>query len=284
MSETSGQHELATNDALAADLYLDLLKKSLIGTLSERSYRLVEPMGWQGAVYAPVRRILSVLPFVIARKSSAAIRSDGSDWPVDGETMVGDKRLENLRVCITNVITERVPGDLIEAGVWRGGASIFMRGVLKAHHETRRLVWVADSFRGLPKPNPGHFPADRGDRLHSVASLAVSIDQVKANFAKYGLLDDQVRFLPGWFSESLPNAPITTLAIMRLDGDMYESTIVSLRSLYSRLSVGGYAIVDDYFNERLPARKAVDDFRSEQNITDPIEQIDWTGAFWRRSS
>lgn len=268
--------------ATAADLYLDLLQKSLTGSLGDERYRLLEPIGWQGALYGPVRSVLAMLPFTVVRKSSLEIRADGSDWPTGAETMVGIKRLDNLLACITNIIREHVPGDLIEAGVWRGGASIFMRGVLKAHQETDRLVWVADSFRGLPKPDPRRYPADRGNRHHSIASLAVSLDQVKANFAKYGLLDDQVRFLPGWFYETLPTVPITRLAILRLDGDMYESTMVSLRNLYSKLSVGGYAIIDDYFDERLPARMAVDDFRAEQHVTEPIEQIDWTGAFWRR--
>jgi O-methyltransferase len=273
---------LGDDAGTAADLYLDLLQKCLTGSLSDELYRLIEPMGWQGAFYAPLRSVLALLPIVVFRKSSPRIRNDGSDWPTDAETMVGIKRLDNLRTCIVSAIREHVPGDVIEAGVWRGGASIFMRGVLKAYQETQRVVWVADSFQGLPKPAPERYPADRADRHHTMTSLAVSLEQVQANFAKYGLLDNQVRFLPGWFSDTLPNAPIDRLAVLRVDGDLYESTIVSLRSLYSKLSIGGYVIIDDYFNERLSARMAVDDFRKEQEITEPIEQIDWTGAFWRR--
>ena len=121
-----------------------------------------------------------------------------------------------------------------------------MRALLKAYAVKDRLVWVADSFKGLPVPNPEKYPADTGDRLHEFKELAVPLDQVKSNFAKYGLLDNQVRFLKGWFRDTLPNAPVEQLAIIRLDGDMYESTMEALVHLYPKLSRGGYSIVDDY--------------------------------------
>ena len=206
-------------------------------------------------------------------------RAEGSDWPVHAETMVGLARLEQLQQAIETVLAENVPGDLIETGVWRGGASIFARGVLAAHNDTERTVWLADSFQGLPPPDPA-YPADEGNTLHAVSELAVSLDEVQANFARYGLLDEQVRFLEGWFRDTLPTAPIKTLAGLRLDGDLYESTIVALDALYPKLSPGGYVIVDDY---ALPmCRQAVDDFRARHRIEVPLEQVDWTGAHWRR--
>jgi hypothetical protein len=104
---------------------------------------------------------------------------------------------------------------------------------------------------------------------------------VKRNFERYDLLDDQVRFLQGWFSETLPKAPIERLAVLRLDGDLYESTTDALVNLYDRLSPGGYVIVDDFC---IPAcRQAVHDFRQTRGIQDEIIQIDWTGVYWRRS-
>jgi O-methyltransferase len=152
-----------------------------------------------------------------------------------------------------------------------------------AYGDLTRTVWLADSFQGLPKPNPGRYPADRDDRLWAKTELAVSLDEVKANFDRYGLLDDQVRFLQGWFSETLPSAPIDRLAVLRLDGDMYESTKVALDALYPKLSVGGYVIVDDY--GAIPAcRQAVSDFRLENGVEEPIHSIDWTGVYWRRQT
>jgi O-methyltransferase len=209
-------------------------------------------------------------------------RHEGRDWPAEAETMIGLRRLDNLEDCVTDVLRRDVPGDLIETGVWRGGATIFIRAVLKAYGDTTRTVWAADSFEGLPKPDPEAYPADEGDRLWTKEELAVSLDEVKANFTRYGLLDDQVQFLVGWFRDTLPAAPIQRLAVLRLDGDMYESTIVALRALYPKVSIGGYVIIDDYGAVR-GCRKAVDDFRNEHAIADELREIDWTGVFWQRS-
>jgi hypothetical protein len=248
------------------DLYLDLLKRSLLGTTYEDGSRIV--------------------PTSLGQKSrpaahDASLREQGRDWPVQAPTMIGMARLDNLQRCVESVLDDGVPGDLIETGVWRGGAVIFMRGILKAYGVTDRRVWAADSFQGLPAPNAEKYPQDEGLHLEQYRELAISIDEVKRNFERYDLLDDQVRFLQGWFSETLPKAPIERLAVLRLDGDLYESTTDALVNLYDRLSPGGYVIVDDFC---IPAcRQAVHDFRQTRGIQDEIIQIDWTGVYWRRS-
>jgi O-methyltransferase len=137
----------------------------------------------------------------------AQMREDGRDWPVDAETMIGLKRLSNLRMCVESVLEDGVPGDLIETGAWRGGATIFMRAILNAHGVTDRMVWVADSLEGLPRPD-GRFSQDDGDQHHTRLELVVSVDEVRENFRRYQLLDDQVGFLVGWFKDTLPTAPI----------------------------------------------------------------------------
>lgn len=214
------------------------------------------------------------VPFEVER------RVQGRDWPTSAETMIGLARLDNLESCIRQVIVDHVPGDLIETGVWRGGACIFMRAVLRAVADAERLVWVADSFEGLPRPDSEQFPADAGDELWTFPQLAVGLDEVKRNFEKYGLLDDRVRFLPGWFRDTLPTAPIQRLALLRLDGDLYESTIIALTALYPRLSPGGFVIIDDY--ALATSRAAVDDYRRELGINAPIHIVDWSGVFWRK--
>jgi len=206
-------------------------------------------------------------------------RTEGRDWPTDAHTMIGLKRLDNIQFCVEDVLKRNVPGDLIETGVWRGGATILMRSILKAWGITDRNVWVADSFEGLPRPNPEEYPADASDPHHKFPQLAVSLEEVRSNFKKYGLLDDQVRFLKGLFRDTLPSAPIERLAVIRLDGDMYESTMDALVNLYPKLSVGGYVIVDDY-GALQACRKAVDDYRIEHGITGEIRPVDWTAVFW----
>lgn len=268
----------------ASELYLDLLKKRLTRYDDGPTYFVDPPprRSWTGLLYRVAQRLVSP-GFTLTRLQhfDEEMRRSGKDWPVNGETMIGLRRLDDLHDCIRDVLQRGVPGDFIETGVWRGGATIFMRAALEAYGDTTRRVWVADSFQGLPQPDP-RYPADSGNTLWNDSRLAASVDEVKANFARYGLLDDRVRFLVGWFRDTLPSAPIDRLAILRLDGDLYESTMDGLRSLYPKLSVGGYIIIDDYQVEALGCRQAVDEFRAEHGITDPIQVIDWAGVFWQR--
>jgi O-methyltransferase len=197
--------------------------------------------------------------------------------------MVGLKRLDNVQRCVEEVLRDGVPGDLIETGVWRGGTAIFMRAILAAHGDRVRRVWAADSFQGLPPPDPERYPSDAGDTFHTYPQLAISLEQVKENFRRYGLLDERVEFLVGWFKDTLPGSRTGPLAVARLDGDMYESTMDALVSLYPRLSPGGWLIVDDY--GAVPAcRQAVDDYRAGKGIREPLEEVDWTCVCWRRTA
>jgi O-methyltransferase len=196
--------------------------------------------------------------------------------------MIGTARMRNLRTLTQRVLDENIPGDLIETGVWRGGACIYMRGILAAAGDTKRRVFVADSFRGLPPPNETTYPADAGDPHHTFPQLAICRTEVEANFRRYGLLDDQVIFLEGWFKDTLPTAPIDQLAVLRLDGDMYESTMDALNALYGKVSPGGFVIVDDYVLKACNA--AVEDFRRQQGISAPMHEVDGAAVWWQVSS
>ncbi|MEY4483361.1 MAG: hypothetical protein RL693_813 [Verrucomicrobiota bacterium] len=207
-------------------------------------------------------------------------RIEGRVWRNYPHTMIGLHRLDNIQECTEAVLRDGVPGDFIETGAWRGGACIFMRGLLTAAHVSDRKVYVADSFEGLPEPDESTYPSDKGDTHHLYDFLAVDIDTVKQNFADYGLLDDQVVFLKGWFKDTLPAAPIDKLAILRLDGDMYSSTMEALEILYPKLSPGGFCIVDDYHLSG--CQQAIDDYRKSHSITQPLQAIDWAGRFWRK--
>ena len=205
----------------------------------------------------------------------------GQIWPSRAHTMIGVPRLNNIQYCVEQVLEAGVRGDFIETGVWRGGASIFMRGMLKAYGIADRKVWVADSFEGLPQEDADRYPQGADIDWHKYSDLAVALEQVRTNFDRYGLLDDQVEFLKGWFCDTLPHAPIGELAIMRLDGDLYSSTIDALVNLYPKLSPGGFVIVDDY--GAIPScNDAVNDFRRQRNIAARLEAIPGSGAFWRK--
>ena len=275
-----------TSHAAPEELYLDLMKKCLTRiAFGEHLQAIAFPKGsFRAALFGPIKDALARrrIELVKARTVDLRVRAEGKDWPRDAETMIGLARLDNIQACATDVLRRGVPGDLIETGVWRGGAVIFMRAILKAYGDRSRIVWAADSFQGLPRPDSAKYPADAGDPHWSFATLEVSLEQVQANFARYGLLDEQVRFLKGWFKDTLPRAPIDRLAVLRLDGDMYESTMDALEALYARVSAGGYVIVDDY--GVVPAcKQAVEDFRGRQGIRDELRRIDWSGVFWQKS-
>lgn len=208
-------------------------------------------------------------------------RFQGRDWPVVGHSMAGIKRLQNVAHLTDRAIAEGIPGDFIETGVWRGGASAMVRGVLKFRGVTDRKVYLADSFEGLPPPDEAAFPADTGSRYHTRGRLAVGVEAVRKTFEAYDLMDEQVEFVVGWFKDTLHKLDVPQFALIRLDGDMYESTIQAITALYPKLAPGGFVIVDDYGGIKA-CRAAIEDYRAAEGITAEIHRIDHTGVWWRK--
>ncbi len=194
--------------------------------------------------------------------------------------MIGFERLKQLAYSCETALIENIPGDFVECGIWRGGATILMRAILHAYADTERTVWGADSFEGLPKPTSD---ADAGDQHHTYEPLKVSLEQVTANFQDYGFGwngDKKIKFLKGWFAETLPNAPIEKISVLRADGDMYGSTMDILNNLYHKVSPGGFVIIDD-FNLK-GCHQATLEFRRRNRITSEMRNIDNAGIFWRK--
>jgi hypothetical protein len=219
---------------------------------------------------------------VILETADGRVRGVGEDlrnFTEFGLTLVGRKRLDHLQTCMETVIEEGVPGDFLEAGVWRGGCSIFMRAFLEAHDCRDRNVWLADSFAGLPVSDA---PEDLGFEMDPsmLPILAVPEHEVARNFERFGLLDEQVRFLPGWFEDSLPASRTGSLALLRVDCDLYDSTLCVLDHLYGRVSPGGWVVIDDY-GILPPCRQAVDGFRKRESVNETMSAIDDHAVAWR---
>ena len=241
-------------------MYLDIVRKTILG-FTYRDPSFDAGRGQQ-------------IPF------NKKARELGEDWPILAQSMAGNKRLQNIQTLAEDIFTNNTPGDFIETGVWRGGSCIFMSAILRAYGITDRSVYVCDSFEGLPPPKEHEYPADRGDTHHTAPFLAVGLEQVQTNFEGYDLLTDQVKFVKGWFSDTLPTLEVEKLALLRLDGDMYESTIVALENLYPKLSVGGYVIVDDY---GLPnCRRAIADYREFHGIDTELISIDNSSVYFKK--
>jgi O-methyltransferase len=244
----------------ARDLYVDLLLRSVVDGI----YGDPMPGPWRPG-----------------NKFDREPRVPGTLGPSTAHTMVGVDRLRNLQQLVQTALDENIPGDFIETGVWRGGCCILMRGILAANGVCERKVYVADSFAGVPPPKPELYPADRDCRFHLHPELAVPLDVVKANFVRYGLLDEQVIFVKGYFCDTLPSLQSGPFALIRLDGDLYESTYLALEHLHPKVSPGGFVIIDD-FGVGAECRQAVFDYRAQHTIEAPIHQIDRSGVWWRK--
>jgi Macrocin-O-methyltransferase (TylF) len=273
--------------------YLELLKRCLTRELFIAE-EVVDVLSWpEGGVLGDPAETWAGLGssgFRIVRPiQNRELRETGEDWPLHAETMVGRARLDNVEYLVTRALAEGTPGDLVETGVWRGGTVILMRAVLEAYGDEDRRVWGCDSFEGLPEPDLDRYPADEGfvipesfARDLAKEMLSVSVERVQANLERYGLFDDRVVLVKGWFRDTLPSAPIDRIAVLRLDGDLYESTMDALVHLEPKVSPGGFVIVDDY-NGIEACRDAADQYRAEHSITDVIHEIDWTGVWWQKS-
>jgi O-methyltransferase len=282
-------------------LYIETLKSSLLNELYiENETRIVQMLARKlnnlestfEDIYQPVAALQAQIHECKQDGSGILLNrgnGDGSFTPMEelrnytelAHTMIGRKRLDNVQYCIEEVIKSGIPGDLIETGIWRGGTTIFMRGVLAAYGIADRRVWAADSFQGVPPPT---HPEDAGYDISAklLPVLAVGLQQVQDLFQRYRLLDEQTIFLEGWFKDTLATAPIETLAVLRLDGDLYESTMDALNPLYAKVASGGFIIVDDYVAVPQCAR-AITDFRAAHGIADPIHKIDNMSVYWRKS-
>lgn len=187
-------------------------------------------------------------------------------------TMIGPKLLAEFGALIELAVKHDTPGHVVETGVWRGGACIWAAATLEALGSDK-LVYVCDSFEGLP---PSSHPKETID-FFGAPILAVSLEEVEDNFKRFGL-EHRAVFVKGWFKDTMPTLDIP-VAVLRLDGDLYESTSDVLKYMYDRVSPGGYVIVDDF---ALPScRTAVLEFRSRRHLRGSLKVR--LGAWWQKT-
>lgn len=269
------------------DRYLSLMKSILLNEIyveqeAERFYLIDCVNGAKKfdftAFFAGDCADEAALAELAACKESGLHFADRLRYVTAAATMIGRKRLDNIETCLNTVIGEGVPGAFVECGVWRGGACAYAKALLMATGETEREVWLADSFAGLPKPTAAQDKVDLSAERYPM--LIVPERRVRSLFERLGLLDEKVRFLPGFFDKTLPDAPIGDIAVLRLDGDYYESTMIALDSLYDKVPKGGFVIIDDY-GPLEPCRRATNEFRERRGIDSPLINIDDAGYFWR---
>ena len=249
--------------------FLEVFKRALIGSLDEE------------IKIKFIKNNLSEDEIAnLARHEIPYGRYHGLDMsPSNGETMIGYLRLNNIEFCINEIIKNNIEGDFIETGVWKGGACIYMKALSK--NALKNKIFVADSFCGVPPPDTNRYEQDRGDPHHAIDSLRISSERVKEYFKQYNCLDENIVILEGIFKDTLPTLNKNQkFSLVRLDGDMYSSTMDGLENLYPKLSVGGYLIIDDYALDR--CRQAVTDYREKYNITEPLVKVDQDCVYWKK--
>lgn len=209
----------------------------------------------------------------------------GTTFPKYGLTMIGHRRMAHLRETIIEVLNNQIEGDILEAGCWKGGAMMYARAILNAYNGKDRKVYCCDSFEGIPRMDDAIYAMDRNAHNFDVLNNN-PVEKVIYNFKKLGLNEGTI-MVKGYFHNTFPKLKLNKLSILRLDGDTYNSTYISLLYLYPKLSIGGYIIIDDYI-DWLSCRDATDTYRSEHNITEKIELIHYEngeilrGVYWKK--
>ncbi|MEK6250807.1 MAG: CmcI family methyltransferase [Actinomycetota bacterium] len=223
----------------------------------------------------PARHMVKALRELKQERQAGALPANaqgaGGGSDVLAYAGLGRVRLDHLESCLEVIRDEAVEGDLVEVGTGRGGAAIFMRGFLEAYELSGPRVWVADRFDGRASDGLGassRFPPD--------------FNMVRDGFARFGLLDDRVLFLQGAPSRTLAEASIDEVALLRVDLHDPEEVRAVLDALYDRVAPGGFVLVDDY--GAADCRAAVEGFRSERGVCEPLKRIDWSGTAWRKTS
>ncbi len=227
------------------------------------------------------QRIISIIPQKLSKNELIFLLKYKKfvDLP-NVYSMCYNEKINQLTKILVKVINEQISGSLIETGVWKGGMGMWMKCILK-YYQDPRSIWLFDTYGYFPEPS------HKTDALiHPITQLlfenAPSMEQVKNNFKKYGLLDSNIHFVQGEFRNTLNKVNPGNIAILRLDSDYYDSTMLVLESYYWKVVNGGYIIIDDYNNPYLACKQAVNDFRTKYNITTPIQDSNQESIYWKK--
>ena len=248
--------------------YLEFLKRILIGSVSVS----IQSEFWNAKKWPK----MSFVKYIVKQPVSYAFEHGGPTWATNSHTMICLTGLNQINESLDYINLNNIEGDLLEAGVWRGGACIFMKMYCKLYN-LKKKIYVCDSFQGIPAVDAAKYPQDAGMEDWS-GIAAVSQKDVVNTFKHYDIqLDDSVVFVPGWFCDSLPNLQVDKLSLLRLDGDLYSSTMDVLKPLYPKVVENGVIIIDDY--SWTNCAHAVNDYLTINSIEADIKN-DEEPAYW----
>lgn len=226
--------------------------------------------------------IEKVFPADFSKKEIEAIEK------ISGFTMTSDERLVSLYRAVEYIEENKIEGDIVECGVWRGGSTMLIAHVLKKYNSQQRNLFLFDTYEGMTEPSESDISHDKqmaGVLLNSIEKdhedgnniwCYASIEDVKSNLYSTGYDSSKLHFIKGKVEETIPTDKINKIALLRLDTDWYESTKHELDHLYDKLVKGGILIIDDYGHWQ-GAKKAVDEFIQNRKIKLFLNRMDYTG-------
>jgi len=197
---------------------------------------------------------------------------------VEPYTMTSTERIHALVHAVRHIVRNRIAGDMVECGVWKGGSVMAMALTLLQLGERDRSLYLFDTFSGMTAPSDVDVDY-QGQQAHVILDAVrceASQQEVEKAVFSTGYDREKIHFVPGRVEETIPDHAPASIALLRLDTDWYESTQHELRHLFPRLARGGVIIIDDYGHWR-GARQAVDEYIAQNQIRLLLHRIDYTG-------
>jgi len=207
---------------------------------------------------------------------------------IEAYTATSIERVYALKSAITYIIKNKIKGDFVECGVWKGGSCMLMAKTLVNEGEKERKIWMYDTFDGMTEPTDDDCEIETNvsgsDLLKNTPKNTdkfnmwayAPLEMVKKNMKKTMFPEERIHFIEGKVENTLSKVKPQNIALLRLDTDWYESTKCELEQLYPLLSIGGVLIVDDY-GHFSGAKKAVDEYFSKTNVKPLMNRIDYSG-------
>jgi O-methyltransferase len=235
-----------------------------------------------------IRRVLGQFGFDISREDSRLLEPEFQRILAKCRpfTMASRERLYAVFQAVQYISRNKIPGDIVECGVWRGGASMVAALALIAENDTSRRLWLYDTFAGMTTPTDEDVHRWAGENARGSWArfqraehndwCYASLEEVKKNLFSTRYPKDQIEFIKGDVAATLDGGGPDRISVLRLDTDWYDSTKIELETLYPRLSAHGVLIVDDY-GVWDGARKAIDEYLESKNIKMLLQRTDYTG-------
>lgn len=251
----------------------------------ERFRERLAPAGWGNVEALPLENRFPKGYDGEAEAARAVVR-------VEGHTLLSYERAVTLYQQARYLEETRVGGAFVECGVYKGGAVGILAIANLEHGARRRELHLFDSFQGLPEPsrrdgarNLAKAEATSGRSLDGAGALVpvewdrAAREDCERLFTKLGYPSEHLHYHEGWFQQTLAmGSSIGDIALLRLDGDWYESTKVCLEALYPYVVPGGFVVIDDYGHHE-GCRAAVDEYLAGQGIQAYLHHIDYTGRY-----